>query len=190
MLLQMANQYMPIIIWSVGALMFWRGTVTIGQLVAFVGLLAFVQAGNQRSCSMLTNSGSPPSPAWKPFWKFLDSSELDEITQPRRLVPLRGEIRFRDVTFTYPGTDSPALHEISQSPSPLVSASAWSGRPVRVNQLFLDLILGFYRARRRDASPGTKRGRGGGGARKLDQIGCLHLRRSGCHHEPGCVYLE
>jgi ABC-type multidrug transport system fused ATPase/permease subunit len=167
MLLQMANQYMPIIIWSVGALMFWQGTVTIGQLVAFVGLLAFVQAGINAVLNAY-EQWLPAKPGMEAVLEILDSSELDEITQPRRLVPLRGEIRFRDVTFTYSGTDSPALHEISLT-IPAGQRIGLVGETGAGKSTFLDLILGFYR---------TTKGRITWDGEELDQIGCLHLRRS------------
>ncbi len=167
MFLQMANQYMPVVIWSVGALMFWREMVSIGQLVAFVGLLAFVQSG----VNALINAYEqwlPARPGMEAVFDILDSREIEEFATPKRLVRLRGEIRLEGVTFAYPGSDQPALRDITVH-IPAGQRVGLVGETGAGKSTFLDLVLGFY--------PPTT-GRITWDGLELAEIGCLQLRRS------------
>lgn len=167
MLLQMANQYMPVLIWSVGAFMYWEGTVTIGELIAFVGLLGFVQAGIN-SVLNAYEQWLPARPGLEAVFEILNSHELEDFSTARKEVSLRGEIRLQGVTFCYPETDQPALLDISVH-IPTGQRVGLVGETGAGKSTFLDLVLGFYRA-----SSGLVTWDG----LELHEIGCLQLRRS------------
>ena len=167
MCLQMANQYMPVIIWCVGAFMYWQGSVTIGQLVAFVGLLGFVQTGIN-SVLNAYEQWLPAKPSMDAVLDILDSNEVEDYSAPRREVRLRGDIRMKGITFTYPGSEQPALRDINVH-IPAGQRVGLVGETGAGKSTFLDLVLGFY--------PPTKGTLTWDGLR-LEDIGCLQLRRS------------
>ena len=165
--LQMANQYMPVIIWCVGAFLFWQGSVTIGQLVAFVGLLGFVQTGIN-SVLNAYEQWLPAKPSMDAVLDILDSNEVEEYSQPRKLVRLRGDIRLKGITFTYPGSEQPALVDINVH-IPSGQRVGLVGETGAGKSTFLDLVLGFYPPTTGDITWDGFR---------LEDIGCLQLRRS------------
>jgi ATP-binding cassette, subfamily B, bacterial len=167
MWLQMASQYMPVVIWSVGAWMYWQGQVTLGQLVAFVGLLAFVQGGIQ-SVLGAYEQWLPARPGMEALLEILDSSELEDVTAPRRGANLTGAVRLERVTFTYPGAEHPTLIDLSLD-IPAGQRIGLVGETGAGKSTLLDLVLGFYR---------PQQGMITWDGLTLDEIGCLQLRRA------------
>jgi ATP-binding cassette, subfamily B, bacterial len=167
MFLQMAGQYMPIVVWSVGAVMYWNDMVSIGELVAFIGLLTFVQGGIN-SCINAFEQWLPAKPGLDAVLEILDSNELDAFSQPAKAHGVKGEIHFEQVTFTYPENDEPVLSDITLH-IPIGQKVGLVGETGAGKSTFLDLIMGFYR---------PQQGRITWDGRELEEIGCLSLRRS------------
>jgi len=142
MWLQMANQYMPVVVWCVGGWMHLQGEVTLGQLVAFTGLLGFVQAGFNAFVQAY-EQWLPARPAMEAILGIIDSGEVERFAQPRRPVRLRGEIRLEEVSYHYPGAERPALDRISLE-IPAGQRIGIVGETGAGKSTFVDVVLGFY----------------------------------------------
>jgi len=143
MVLQMIQQYTPILIWCAGAFMYWRETVTMGELVAFVGLLVFVQQGFQALIGAY-EQWLPARPCADSVFKILQSEEVENYHQPSLISkPLSGLIHFSEVSFKYPDSGEWALRDINISIQPGEHIGL-VGETGAGKSTFLDLILGFY----------------------------------------------
>jgi ATP-binding cassette subfamily B protein len=167
MLLQMVGQYMPVLIWSIGALFYWRGWVTMGELVAFVGLLNFVQQGINAGISAY-EQWLPARPGLEAVIEILDSSDLDSLEAPPYPPAIRGKIEFCGVSFAYPGSDVPVLRDINLE-IPQGQKVGLVGETGAGKSTFLDLVMAFYR---------PSQGEIYWDGRDLDAIGAMNLRRS------------
>jgi ATP-binding cassette subfamily B protein len=105
----------PAIIYLSAGLPMTAGTMTIGTLVAFTAL----QAGLFRPLMGLLNVGVSITSSLALFariFEYLDLPvEVDDPIDPVEVTPaqLPGRVRFEDVSFRYPGSDSAALGGIS-----------------------------------------------------------------------------
>ncbi|MDQ1752644.1 MAG: ATP-binding cassette, subfamily bacterial [Pseudonocardiales bacterium] len=105
----------PAIIYLSAGLPITAGTMTIGTLVAFTAL----QAGLFRPLMGLLNVGVSITSSLALFariFEYLDLPvEVDDPIDPVEVTPaqLPGRVRFEDVSFRYPGSDSAALAGIS-----------------------------------------------------------------------------
>jgi ATP-binding cassette subfamily B protein len=105
----------PAIIYLSAGLPMTAGTMTIGTLVAFTAL----QAGLFRPLMGLLNVGVSITSSLALFariFEYLDLPvEVDDPIDPVEVTPaqLPGRVRFEDVSFRYPGSDSAALAGIS-----------------------------------------------------------------------------
>jgi len=167
MWLQMASQFMPVLVWCAGGSMYLRGGVTLGQLVAFTGLLAFVQSG-LNACIQAYEQWLPARPGMEAILDIIDSGEIEEFRQPRTPVRLRGDIRLSDVVYRYPGTDQPALDRISVH-IPAGQRVGIVGETGAGKSTFVDVLLGFY-------TPSS--GRVAWDGLGLEVVGCVQLRRA------------
>ncbi|GAA0527257.1 ABC transporter ATP-binding protein [Paractinoplanes ferrugineus] len=99
----------PAVIYLAAGLPFTRGTMSIGTLVAFTAL----QTGLFRPLMGLLNVGVQLTSSLALFariFEYLDLTvEVDEPAEPVRLADPRGDLRFEDVTFAYPGSESAAV---------------------------------------------------------------------------------
>ncbi len=139
--LQMAHEYMPILVWCVGGWMTLEGTVTIGQLVGFVGLLAFVQGGISAVAGAWTEWISARAGA-ESLFALLDSDEV-EATSGLVDITLTGHIALEDVGFRYAGAERAILEHITLSlrPGTRVGVIGESGAG---KSTLLDLVCGFH----------------------------------------------
>jgi ABC-type multidrug transport system fused ATPase/permease subunit len=115
---------------------------TVGQVIAFIGLFGYVQAG-AGAITAFVDTWNSARPAMLKLVEVLDSDELEDYLQPKREVALRGEIRLTDVGFSYPRAERVALH-----PTSLVitagSRIGLVGETGAGKTTFLDLLMGFY----------------------------------------------
>jgi ATP-binding cassette, subfamily B, bacterial len=106
---------MPAVLYLSAGLPGTAGRMTIGTLVAFTGL----QAGLFRPLMGLLNVGVSITSSLALFariFEYLDLPvEIDDPPAPVRLDPdrVRGHVRFEGVTFTYPGSVTPAVDGVS-----------------------------------------------------------------------------
>jgi ATP-binding cassette subfamily B protein len=105
----------PAVIYLSAGLPITAGKMTIGTLVAFTAL----QAGLFRPLMGLLNVGVSITSSLALFariFEYLDLPvEVDDPIDPVEVMPaeLPGRVRFEDVSFRYPGSDSAALAKIS-----------------------------------------------------------------------------
>ncbi|MBK7625511.1 MAG: ABC transporter ATP-binding protein [Kineosporiaceae bacterium] len=105
----------PAVIYLGAGLPMTAGTMTIGTLIAFTSL----QNGLFRPLMGLLNVGVSIIASLALFariFEYLDLTvEVDDPAHPVDLDParVRGQVRFENVTFTYPGSQTPALDGVT-----------------------------------------------------------------------------
>jgi ATP-binding cassette subfamily B protein len=105
----------PAVIYLSAGLPMTAGTMSIGTLVAFTAL----QSGLFRPLMGLLNVGISLTSSLALFariFEYLDLPvEVDDPSEPVEVDPshTRGHLRFSDVTFTYPGSDTAAVAGVS-----------------------------------------------------------------------------
>ena len=110
--LQMAHQYVPVLVWCVGGWLSLQGKVSLGELVGFVGLLGFVQAG-VGALGGAYQEWVAARPGLASLLAVLDSDEIETFAEPTPGERLRGEVRFEGVTFRYPESERVVLDGLS-----------------------------------------------------------------------------
>lgn len=133
------------LIYAIGALGVagWLGIqFTIGQVIAFIGLYGYIQAGAGAITSFI-DTWSAAKPAMAKLVEVLDSDELEDYLQPKREVTLNGEIRLSDVRFRYAKADRDTLEPFSLL-IPAGQRVGLVGETGAGKTTFLDLVMGFY----------------------------------------------
>ncbi len=121
----------------------WLGVhFTIGQVIAFIGLYGYIQAG-AGSISAFIDTWSAAKPAMAKLVEVLDSDELEDYLQPKREVTLHGEIRLNAVRFRYAKADRDTLEPFSLV-IPAGQRVGLVGETGAGKTTFLDLVMGFY----------------------------------------------
>jgi ABC-type multidrug transport system fused ATPase/permease subunit len=168
--LQSVSEFANVFVWCAGGYFFLRGSVQMGELVAFTTMLGFVRGGFYAWFGVL-EQWLGARPGFESIMSILDSEELEGYRQsgPRPALVLRGEISFEQVTFKYPSAEAqPALFEINLH-VPAGQRIGLVGETGAGKSTLLDLVMGFY-------TPVTGRIRYDG--RSLEEIGLLELRRA------------
>jgi ATP-binding cassette subfamily B protein len=92
-----------------------RGGITLGEFVAFNAYLVML-SWPMIAFGWVTNMLQRGLASWKRILEVLDvEPDISDATvtpRGRALVP-QGEIEFRDLTFTYPGSGMPVLHHVT-----------------------------------------------------------------------------
>ncbi len=121
----------------------WLGIhFTIGQVIAFIGMYGYIQAG-AGAISAFIDTWSAAKPAMAKLVEVLDSDELEDYLQPKREVTLLGEIRLTDVRFRYARADRDTLEPFSLL-IPAGQRVGLVGETGAGKTTFLDLVMGFY----------------------------------------------
>ena len=121
----------------------WLGVhFTIGQVIAFIGLYGYIQAG-AGAISAFIDTWSAAKPAMAKLVEVLDSDELEDYLQPKREVTLHGEIRLNEVRFRYAKADRDTLEPFSLV-IPAGQRVGLVGETGAGKTTFLDLVMGFY----------------------------------------------
>ena len=99
-----------------------EGRVTLGQYVAFNGLLTLI-INPIRSIARIINVMQRGMASWKRYQNVMSVKPAiytlpDHIDEARLPVKLSGALDIRDLTFTYPNEDKPALSQIDLSLRP------------------------------------------------------------------------
>jgi ATP-binding cassette, subfamily B, multidrug efflux pump len=92
-----------------------RGSLTLGEFVAFNAYLALL-SWPMIAFGWVTNILQRGLASWKRMLEIVDAVPAisdAHVTEAGRMAPLAGAIEFRNLAFTYPGADRPALHNIS-----------------------------------------------------------------------------
>ena len=167
MWLQMATQYMPVLIWSAGAFLYLHHQVTLGSLVVFAAQIGFIQTGLNTAIDTY-GQWLPARPGAEALFEILDSNEIEEFTQAHKHISFTGEVIFDNVTFYYPGNQQTALRNIALE-IPAGQRVGLVGETGAGKSTFLDLAIGFYR-------PSSGRIKWDGC--ELSEIGSMQLRRA------------
>jgi ABC-type bacteriocin/lantibiotic exporter with double-glycine peptidase domain len=114
MVMQFAGEYLGVVVWCIGGVMFLQGTLGLGQLVAFSGLLGFVRGGFN-SFFGAYDSWMQAKPGFMAVLSILDSQELEGFRDAPRGVRPEGALELRQMWFRHPGTDEEtwSLREIN-----------------------------------------------------------------------------
>jgi ATP-binding cassette subfamily B protein len=166
----LVSLYVPVLVASAGGCLYLLGRTSIGQIVAFVALLAYVQCGFS-AFSNAYEEWTRARPHLEAVLAVLDSQELEAYRQPRRRlahVTLRGDVRFRHVSFAYPGQKRNALTDVTLY-VPAGQRVGLVGESGAGKSTLLDLLLGFY--------PPTS-GKIAHDGLTIAELGLRHLRRA------------
>jgi ATP-binding cassette subfamily B protein len=92
-----------------------RGRITLGEFFAFNSYLAML-SWPMIAFGWVTNILQRGAASWGRMLEIMDAVPAiadEHVTEAGRALEMAGGIEIRDLTFTYPGTDRPVLHEIS-----------------------------------------------------------------------------
>jgi ABC-type multidrug transport system fused ATPase/permease subunit len=145
--MQMIGEYLGVIVWCVGGVLYLHGVLPLGSLVAFAGMLGFVRGGFQAFFGAY-DAWMQAKPGFEAMLTILDSQELEGYRQTpsgRSAVALRGELTVSNVTFRYPGMEegAPTLSDINLH-IPAGQRVGLVGETGAGKSTLLDLLLGFY----------------------------------------------
>src|SRR5690606_10764942 len=130
----------------VGAILTIRGTMTFGTLLAFISALPHITEPINL-ITKFSQTFSLGSVSFQSIKRLLDSGYVEAWTGTRKLKPLRGELTFENVTFSY-REEGPVvlsdfnLHIAAGEHVAFVGPSG-SGKSTVVN-----LVLGLYQPTR------------------------------------------
>ncbi len=106
-----------LILWF-GGNMVLKGTLTLGELVAFNSYLLLL-SGPVQQLSWLINAAGETSAGLQRTFEVLEMpSEIRSRPDAVHLPAIRGELRFEDVSFRYQGERAQALHDIKLEVKP------------------------------------------------------------------------
>ena len=171
--MQMIGEYLGVIVWCLGGVLYLRGTLPLGALVVFAGLLGPVRGGFQAFFNGY-DSWMQAKPGLEAMLAILDSQELEGFRNASfpagasRPV-LKGVIELRNITFRYPGLDGPPTIVDINLRIPAGQRIGLVGETGAGKSTLLDLVLGFYAPDEGEILYDNLR---------LADIGLLDLRRS------------
>jgi ATP-binding cassette subfamily B protein len=170
MVMQFAGEYLGVVVWCVGGVLFLQGRLELGALVAFSALLGFVRQGFNAYFGAY-DAWTQARPGFTAVLSILDSQEIEGFRNAPRGVRLRGELELRSLSFRYPGAGEGAAWALEdlRLRIPRGQRVGLVGETGAGKSTFLDLLMGFY--------PPT-RGEILYDGRRLEEIGLLNLRRS------------
>ncbi|MFH0794860.1 MAG: ABC transporter ATP-binding protein [bacterium] len=132
-----------IVVYVVGGLFIIQGKMTLGEIVAFTGMIGFLLTPLNTLMNMMTNVYAGLA-SLRPVHALLTLNDPLEINEGKKKIgDLRGEVRFENVTFVYETTGKHALHDVNVS----VRAGetiALVGESGAGKSTFAHLVLGFY----------------------------------------------
>jgi ABC-type multidrug transport system fused ATPase/permease subunit len=160
-------EYTIVLLWCVGGAMYLYGRISLGDLVAFAGLMGFVRMG-MMSLFNAYESWSQARPGMESILELLDSNELEGFQTVQSQYEIKGDISLRQVEFRYPRAESKAvLHDINLE-IPTGQRIGLVGETGAGKSTLLELIMGFYQP-----TQGEIRYDG----RLVSEIGLMQLRR-------------
>ena len=128
----------------VGALLTMNGSITFGVIIAFITYVRLFTSPLSQIAQAATSMQSTAAASERVF-EFLDEEEmpLEENKEHLELEDVKGDITFKDVTFTYDGNTKPTITNFS--------AEAKSGQKIAIvgptgagKTTMVNLLMKFY----------------------------------------------
>ena len=92
-------------VFAVGAVLAQRGELTVGEIVSFVGFAGLL-IGKLDQISGFVTAIHRRAPVMRSYFGLIDEPDgISEKPDAKPLPPVKGEIRYEDVTFRFPDTD-------------------------------------------------------------------------------------
>jgi glucan exporter ATP-binding protein len=102
----------------VGTWLHMNGMASVGEIVSFMGF-AMLLIGRLETAASFVSSLFFKLPALEDFFNILDArSSVPEKDDARELWAPRGEVRFEDVSFSFPASSTPVLNDVTFKASP------------------------------------------------------------------------
>jgi ABC-type multidrug transport system fused ATPase/permease subunit len=147
MAVQFIWEYTGALIWCAGGVMYLYGHISLGDLVAFTGLMGFVRQGMMALFNAY-ESWSQARPGLESILELLNSDELEGYTSVQSEVAIKGGLSLRAVEFRYPRAESkPVLQDINLG-IPAGQRIGLVGETGAGKSTLLELIMGFYQPTR------------------------------------------
>lgn len=168
--IQMIGEFMGVIVWCVGGLLFLQGKLPMGSLVVFATTYGFVRGGMQAFMGAY-DAWMQAKPGLVSMLAILDSEEMETSrhSPDRSRVRLHGGLYLKEVTFRYPGLEGPPTVVDINLLVPSGQRIGLVGETGAGKSTLLDLILGFYTPDRGEILYD---------GRSIGEIGLLELRRN------------
>ena len=180
MAVQFIWEYTGTLIWCVGGVMYFHGRISLGDLVAFGGLMGFVRQGMMSLFNGYEN-WSQARPGFEAILELLDSEEMEGFQTVHSRVEIKGNLSLRNVEFRYPRSESKIVLrdlnlEIPSGPTHRFGRRNWRGQE-HVSRADHGLLCADRRGNplRRLATFGNR----------PSPVAASHR-----HHESGCLHLE
>jgi len=167
MLVQFLWEYTGVVMWCVGGVMYLHHHITIGDLVAFTGLMGFVRQGMMAWFNAY-DAWSQARPGLEAILELLDSDELEGFQTVQSKVEIKGQISLHHCEFRYPRAEAKIILQNVNLEIPAGQRIGLVGETGAGKSTFLELIMGFYAP-----SAGEIRYDG----HPLSEIGLRQLRR-------------
>ena len=140
---QLTWEFTGTLVWCAGGVMHLYGHISIGELVAFVGMMGFVRQGMMAFFNAY-ESWSQAKPGMHAIMELLDSDEIEQHAFAPGVVDIQGGLVFRKVGFSYPGKEGKqVLHDIDLE-IPAGQKVGLVGETGAGKSSFLDLVMGFH----------------------------------------------
>lgn len=129
----------------VGALLTMNGKISFGVIVAFISYVRLFTSPLAQIAQAMTSLQSTAAASERVF-EFVDEEEMDNQTSITRVLDktkVKGNIEFKNVTFTYDGNDNPTINNFNatakQSQKIAIVGPTGAGKTTMVN-----LLMKFY----------------------------------------------
>lgn len=142
--LQLIWEYTGTLVWCAGGLMYLRGLVSLGDLVAFAGLSNFVRQGMMAFFN-LYEGWSHARPGLMAIIELLESDELEAYQAVETRADIKGGIEFKGVSFAYPRAEGTLVLRDLDIRIPPGQRVGLVGETGAGKTTFLELVMGFYR---------------------------------------------
>ena len=128
--LNMLQVAAPMLLLLVGGLLLSHGSSQLGTVLAFATIVVAQFAGNVQALGSAALASAGSLAMWQRLFAVLDDQpDLAERPGALDIGAVRGSLRFDSVTFTYPGSERPALRDVNVEiePGQLVALVGPSG---------------------------------------------------------------
>ncbi len=140
---QMIWEYTGALVWCAGGIMYLHGWTTLGELVAFTGLMNFVRQGMMAYFNGF-EAWSQAKPGMASVIGLLDSEELECYQSVDAGAMLRGGVSMCGVRFRYPRGERHRVLDDIHVVVPAGQRVGLVGETGAGKSTFLELLMGFY----------------------------------------------